>query len=702
MHGAPEFLTSLAVVFCVAGLTTALFQKLRQPVIFGYLVAGMIVGPHIPIPLVADPRIVRTLSELGVILLMFFLGLEFNLRKLVRIGPTAGVVALLQCSFMIWLGYEAGRLFGWPPLESFYAGAVLSLSSTVIIGAVFMEQGIRGRFAEIVFGILIFEDLIAIFLLTILTTVSSGAALSARDLAATGGRLALFLAGLLVFGMLTIPRFIRAVVRMNRPETTLVASVGISFAFALLARVFGYSVALGAFIAGALVAESGMEKPVERTVKPMCDGFAAVFFVSVGMLIDPALVARHWAPTLAFLVLVLAGNTFGVSLWSFLAGHGIRNSVRAGMSLAQIGEFSFIIASLGLSTGATRDFLYPVAVTVSAATTLLNPWLIRWSGPAAEWVDRHLPAPLLTFAALYNSWLERMRQATDSVQAFRERRRRYLQLLVDIALLVGVLSTSSAWRRTIGAWLADITGLSESAARNLFLAVVVFLSGILCCTIYRGARRLALSLVEKAFPEPGPGQIDLAKAPRNVLKIMLEIVILLVIAMPLLAFFQPFLPRFPGAALLLAALVLSGVTFWRRAANLEGHVKAVSQVIVESLAKQGEARGEVQDEEALRDVRKLFPGLGHFVPLRLKEDSYCVGKTAGEMNVGNLTGAKILVVVRGEGHSFLPTGKDVLRAGDVLTLAGTPAAVEEAREILTRGHSGGDPPGTEIRGSTSS
>lgn len=695
MHGAPEFLTSLAVVFCAAGLTTALFRKLRQPVIFGYLVAGMIVGPHIPIPLVADPRIVRTLSELGVILLMFFLGLEFHFRKLVRIGPTAGVVALLQCSFMIWLGYEAGRLFGWPPLESFYAGAVLSLSSTVIIGAVFMEQGIKGKFAEIVFGILIVEDLIAIFLLTVLTAVSSGAGLSARDLAVTGGRLALFLAGLLVFGMLTIPRFIRAVVRMDRPETTLVASVGISFAFALLARVFGYSVALGAFIAGALVAESGMGRPVARTVKPMCDGFAAVFFVSVGMLIDPALVVRHWAPTLLFLALVLAGNILGVSFWSFLAGHGIRDSVRAGMSLAQIGEFSFIIAALGLSTGATRDFLYPVAVTVSAATTLLNPWLIRWSGPAAEWVDRRLPAPLLTFAALYDSWLERMRQATDSVQAFKERRRRYLQLLVDIALLVGVLSAASAWGRTTGAWVAAITGLSETAARYLFLAAVVFLSGILCCTIYRGARRLALSLVGKAFPEPGAGQVDLARAPRNVLKIMLEIVILLVVAMPLLAFFQPFLPRFPGAALLLAALVLAGVTFWRRAANLEGHVKAVSQVIVESIAKQGEARDEAQDEEALEPVRRLFPGLGHFVPLRLKEGHHCVGKTTGEINIGSLTGAKILVVARGEGHSFLPTGKDVLRAGDVLTLAGTPAAVEEAREILTRGTSQAERSGTD-------
>ena len=685
MHGAPEFLTSLAAVFCVAGVTTVLFQKLRQPVIFGYLVAGMIVGPHIPIPLVADPRIVQTLSELGVILLMFYLGLEFRLTKLIKVGPTSGMVALLQCSFMLWLGYEAGLLLGCSPMESFYAGAALSISSTVIIGAAFLEQGIRGKFAETVFGILIVEDLIAIFLLTILTAVSSGGALSALELAVTGGRLVLFLAGLLVAGMLTIPRLFRAVVRLDRPETTLVASVGVCFAYALLARAFGYSVALGAFIAGALVAESGMEKKVARTVKPMCDGFAAVFFVSVGMLIDPALVARHWVPVVVFLVLVLAGNMVGVTFWSFLSGHGIRTSIRAGMSLAQIGEFSFIIAGLGLSTGATRDFLFPVAVTVSAVTTLLNPWLIRWSGPVAKAVDRLLPEAVHTFAALYESWLERMHGEAETEQAVRQRRRHILLLLLDIALLAGVLAAASKWEGPIGDRIASVTGLSAVSSRYAVLGAVVFVSAILCYSIYRGMRRLVMSLVDIAFPAAEASRIDLASAPRRAMIVALELAALLVICMPLLAFLQPFLPRFPGALLLLSALVLFGVSFWRRAANLEGHVKAVSQVIVESVLKQAGTAGSDRDEEALQPVRKLFPGLGHLAALRLKTDSYCVGKTMGEMNIGDLTGAKVLVILRGEGNSILPTGREILREGDMLTLAGSPGAVEAAREILTRG-----------------
>jgi CPA2 family monovalent cation:H+ antiporter-2 len=685
MHGAPEFLQSLAIVFCVAGMTTVVFQKLRQPVVFGYLIAGMIVGPHIPIPLAADPATIQELSELGVILLMFFLGLEFSLRKLLRVGPTAGVVALIQSSFMIWLGYETGRFFGWPPLESFYAGAILAISSTTIIVSAFREHGIKGKFTEIVFGILIVEDLIGILLIAILTAVSSGTAVSARELAMTGGRLAAFLAGLLLVGMLTVPRLVRTVVRLNRPETTLVASVGICFACALLARAFGYSVALGAFLAGALVAESGVEKKIERLVKPLCDAFAAVFFVSVGMLIDPLLIGRHWIPVVVFLFLVVAGKVVGVTFGTFLAGYGVRTSVQAGMSLAQIGEFSFIIAALGLSSGATRDFLYPVAVTVSAATTLLTPWMIRWSAPVATIIDRRLPKPLRMFAALYGSWLEKMRQGGEPGRASHGRRWRFRMLLIDLVLVIGILVGASVWRIEVVVWIASGTGISVSTARYAFLAAVVLLSGVFCFGLVRGAWRLVDSLVVKAMPQAEPGKLDLAAAPRRALLVTLQIGIVLLVGMPLLAIFQPFLPGFPVAVPLLGVLILLGILFWRGAANLEGHVKAVSQVIVDHLSKQTETEGAEEDADALRKIQKLLPGLGHIVRLRLRPDNFSVGRTLAELNVGSLSGATILVILRGGEKAMIPSGKDNLQAGDVLALAGTPDAVEAARRILILG-----------------
>jgi CPA2 family monovalent cation:H+ antiporter-2 len=374
-----ELLTTLAIVLCTAGAATVLFRKLRQPVVLGYLLAGMIVGPHLAIPLYAHEPTIRTLSELGVILLLFGIGLELRIGKLVRIAASSGVIAVVQCSLMLVLGYLVGRAFGWTRLESVYTGAIIAISSTTIIAKTFSELEVKGRVAEIVLGVLIGEDFIAILLLAVLTAISSGGELSAHHLASTAGRLAAFLVGFAAIGLLVLPRMVRAIVRLNSPETTLIATIGICFACATLASVFGYSVALGAFIAGSLVAESGHEKIIEPLVDPVKNVFSAIFFVSVGMLINPAQIARHWLAVLVLVPVVVVGKLLSVGLGALMTGHGKRTSLQAGLSLAQIGEFSFIIAALGLTTGATRSFLYPVAVAVSAITTLITPWLIRAS-----------------------------------------------------------------------------------------------------------------------------------------------------------------------------------------------------------------------------------------------------------------------------------------------------------------------------------
>jgi CPA2 family monovalent cation:H+ antiporter-2 len=392
MPEAHEFLETLAIVLCTAAITTVLFQRFHQPVVLGYLIAGMIVGPHVPIPVTAETHTVELLAELGVILLMFSLGLEFSLSKLLRVGRTAGFIAVVQCSLMIWLGYIAGQAFGWSTLASSYAGAAIAISSTTIIIKAFEEQRTKEHFTHLVFGILIVEDLIAILLITILTTLSRGQDLSTFELTKMIARLAAFLTILMVVGLLTVPRLMRAVVRLDRGETTVVASVGLAFGFALLALKFDYSVALGAFLAGAVVAESGVEKTVEHLVQPVRDIFAAIFFVSVGMLIDPSQIAEHWPIVLTFLFIVVLGKVFSVTLGAFIIGESIQTSLKTGMSLAQIGEFSFIIAGLGITTGATDNLFYSIAVAVSGITTLLTPWLIRAAGPTAAWVDRKAAA----------------------------------------------------------------------------------------------------------------------------------------------------------------------------------------------------------------------------------------------------------------------------------------------------------------------
>ena len=678
MHGSHEFLTALAVIMCVAAVTTVVFQRLHQPVVLGYMLAGLVIGPYIPIPLVADPEIVQTLSEVGVILLMFSLGLEFSLRKLLRVGPTAGITAVIQCSIMLWLGFVTAGAFGWTPREAIFTGALIAISSTTIIAKAFDEQRIAGRLREFVVGVLIVEDLVAILLLALLTAISAGDGLTAGVLARSIGRLVLFLVGLMVVGLLIVPRTIRAVTRLQRPETLLVASVGVCFAISLLALQFGYSVALGAFLAGSLVAESGEEKQVEHLVHPVRDIFAAVFFVSVGMLIDPALVLEHWPAVVVLTLVVVFGKVVSVALGSFLAGNGVRLSVQSGMSLAQIGEFSFIIAALGVGLGATRSFLYPVAVAVSAITTLMTPWLIRWSGPVASFVDRKLPHQLQTFAALYGSWIEQSRTARRQT-AGALGRKLVRALLLDAVLLGVVIVGAALATDRITVYLGQVLNLKESASRVLVLVAAVAVATPLCIGIFRIARRLGLTIAAVALPRAASGKLDPAAAPRGALVVTIQLAVVLLIGLPLLALTQPFLPGMQGAIALVLVLAVLGFAFWRGTTNLEGHVRAGAEVIVEALAT---SRASDSAPADLADVRRLLPGLGEPTSVRLEPGSRAVGNTLAALDLRGQTGAMVLAISRTEDGVIAPTAREVLRAGDVLALVGTREAVEAAKEVL--------------------
>ena len=687
MHDAHDFLRTLAVVLCAAAVTTVLFQRLRQPVVFGYLFAGMIVGPHVPIPVVADLATVRTLAETGVILLLFALGLEFSLRKLIRVGPTAGIVAVAQSGFMVWIGYLLGRAFGWTTLECIYAGAIIAISSTTIIAKAFDEQRVAGGFKELVLGVLIIEDLIGIFLIAILTAVSAGGQLSAGSLATTGMRLAVFLAALVGVGLLVIPRTVRAVVRMNRPETTLIASTGICFAAALLALSFGYSVALGAFIAGSLVAESGHEKLVEQLVQPVRDVFAAIFFVSVGMLIDPALVVAYWAAVVAFTLVVVAGKVVAVSVSSFLIGYTPRTALQAGMSLGQIGEFSFIIAGVGVATGATRDFLYPVAVAVSAVTTLSTPWLIRSAGATASYVDRTLPRPIQTFVALYGSWIERLRAARDRPRGPRARRLAGL-VLVDATVIVAVVIGTSLELPRFSRVIAGWTAVAPEVARAGVLAAAAAVMLPLLIGLVRTARQLGLALALAALPPPQRG-VDLAAAPRRALATTLQLGIAVGAALVVVIATQPFLP--PVRSTLVAAAVLGtliamlGVAFWRTAADLHGHARAGAEIILAALAQQMATRREDPDADGdgIERVRTLLPGLGDPLTLRVNPGSPAAARSLADLDLRGRTGATVLAILRHDEKIVMPEGREVLREGDVLAVTGSRDAVESARAFLS-------------------
>ena len=687
MADAHLFLENLALVLCVAALTTLVFRTLHQPVIFGYLLAGLIIGPHVPIPLAADRELVPVLAETGVILLMFALGLEFSLRKMIRVGPTAGLIAVIQCSAMLFFGYAIGQAFGWTVLESVYLGAIIAISSTTIIVKAFAEEKITGRVTDVVFGVLIIEDLIAILLLALLTTVSTGGGISAAELFRTSFRLGAFLAVFIAIGLLVVPRLVRYTLRLGSAETTLVTTVGICFAAALVALSFGYSVALGAFIGGALVAESGQATRIEHLVAPVRDMFAAIFFVAVGMMIDPKLVAENWLAVLVLTVVVIVGKVVSVSFGAFLAGYGTRTSVQSGMSLAQIGEFSFIIAGVGLAAGATRPFLYPVAIAVSAITTLTTPWLIRAAAPAASWVDRKLPRPLQTFATLYETWLHRLQHRPKGNRS--PIRRLVGLLLADVALMAVIVIVSALEIGPFSEFLERSFGWSARLARWGVIAGAALLVLPLVFGYFRTARRLGRVWAADVVPEAATGKVDFGAAPRRALAVTLQLAIVVVAGIPLIAITAPFLPPLRGPVVFAALLLLLAVAWWRSTTDLRGHAQAGAEVLVSALSRQ------MATEEAahqtplpateLTDVRKLLPGLGEPVAIAVQEKDHAVGRTLAALDLRSRTGAVVLAITRGGQPILLPTGHETIQAGDRLAVAGTKKAVRAAAELLTSG-----------------
>jgi CPA2 family monovalent cation:H+ antiporter-2 len=678
-----SFLQNLAVVLCVAAVATVVFQRLRQPVVFGYLLAGMIVGPHIAIPLVADLQTVRALSELGVILLMFSLGLEFSIRKLVQVSQKAGAVALFECSVMVSVGYLVGQMLGFTRMESIFTGAITGISSTTIIVKAFQEQKVKGRVTELVFGILIIEDLIAIFLLTILTTISRSGAVSPGDLALTAMRLAMFLTALIGFGLLIVPRAVRAVQRLANPETTLVASIGICFAAALVALSFGYSVALGAFIAGSLVAESGHEMEIERLVQPVRDMFAAIFFVSVGMMIDPVILADHWPAVLALTLAVIVGKVLAVTVAAFLAGHGRRTAMKAGMSLAQIGEFSFIIAGVGVTSGAIGAWMYPVAIAVSAITTLTTPLLIKLSNRAAASIDHWLPEPIQTVAALYGSWIERVRK-TPRLPTERSATNRVIRIiLLDAALIIALVIGVNVEIDRLSAMVSGMIGMPAERVRF----IIVLIGGLIAVPLIYGlitsARSLGLHLAGRAFANAQQGRVDPADAPRRALVILVQLAVVLAVGIPVVAITQPFLPPNQGAFVLAILTLLLLLALWRNASNLQGHARAGAQIIASALANQmASSEGGSDEAKLLDDVNAILPGLGEPVAIRVAPESIAVGRSLSQLNLRGATGATVLAIKRGENQIPTPLGREVVNSGDILAVAGAHDSIAIARALF--------------------
>ena len=404
------FLRDLAVVMVISAATTVLFHLLRQPVVLGYIVAGVIIGPHTPpFSYVTDLESIHTLAELGVLLLLFSIGLEFDLRKLRRVGGVALLAAILEILLMVWVGYSAGRLLDWGEMDSLFLGALLSISSTTIIVQVLMETGqLRELFAQIILGILIVEDIVAIIILVLLSGLAAAGTVTFAEVGWALLKVSGFMVAALILGYLIVPRLIMFVARFHRTEMLTITVLGLAFGLAVLGGYFGLSIALGAFLMGAIVAESEVADQIVERIGPIREMFTAVFFVAAGMLLDPKILADLWGVVVFITLITVVGKIVSCAFGTFLAGYPGQVALPVGLGMAQIGEFSFIIANLGRTSGVTGATLYPIAVIVSSVTTFLTPYLLRSAHAVTALLGRFSPRPLVTFATFYIAWLSRL------------------------------------------------------------------------------------------------------------------------------------------------------------------------------------------------------------------------------------------------------------------------------------------------------
>ncbi|WP_291912337.1 cation:proton antiporter [Chitinophaga sp. CB10] len=432
MH-VPQLIIDLALILGAAGIITLLFRRLKQPMVLGYIIAGFIVSPNFSLfPSIGDTTGIKTWSEIGVIFLLFSLGLEFSFKKLMRVGGTAAITAFTEIACITVAGYFVGQWMGWSFMDSIFLGGLLASSSTTIIIRAFEELGIKKKsFTKIVFGVLVIEDIVVILMMVLLSTMAVSKQFEGVEMMLTIGKLMFFLALWFIAGIFLLPTFLKRMEKYINGETLLVISIALCFGMVILATKVGFSAELGAFIMGSIIAETTSSEKVEHLIQPVKDLFGAIFFVSVGMLINPEMIIEYRWPVLWITLLTIVGKCVSTTLGALLSGQPLKQALQVGMSMAQVGEFAFIIATLGMTLGVTSDFLFPVAVGTSAITTFTTPYMIKFAMPFYNWLEKVLPA----------KWMESLNRYSASSQTLQGESdwKRVLRSYVRVIVLNGIL-----------------------------------------------------------------------------------------------------------------------------------------------------------------------------------------------------------------------------------------------------------------------
>ncbi len=636
----PKIISDLAIMLLTAGVVAILFKRFKLPLVLGYILAGFLVGPFMPwFFTVADQSSIETWSEIGIIVLMFGLGLEFNLHKLVSVGGTAIITALTEVFGMLVVGYLVGQAMGWGMMDSIFLGGMLSMSSTTIIIKAFDELGVRQEpFAQLVFGTLVIEDIAGIFMMIILSTVSVSKNISGGALALKLGMLVLYLALWLILGIYILPTLLRKAEKFMNDETLLLASLGVCFGMVLLAEALGFSSALGAFLAGSLLAGTVHAERVEHLTAGVKDLFGSVFFLSVGMMLNPEMIVRYIVPILIITVVTIVGKLLISSLGVLLSGQSLSKAIHCGCSLAQIGEFAFIIASLGMSLGVIEEKVYPIVVAVSILTTLTTPFFIKSADGIYRLVHKALPKKLA----------EKLERYTEEDSAHKDQDSdwlRYLRRYVKVTAIYGVLMMGvTLLGQFVLQPLLEKTPLDQSFVRPVCVAFCV----------------LGIAL----FVRP---MLDLHSTEYTTLWVknryyrlpLITLTAIRYLGIVLIAFFP--LQTLLGVSgvwllpLIAAAVALISRTGWLSSAYISAEARFMANFNERNLQRDDEST-EWLDEKLF--VEELDCG------------GDAAGKTLKQLDWGHRFSVNVIRVVRGKKHLNMPSGNVELKEGDKLLVIG--------------------------------
>lgn len=646
----PHIVKDLALILMVAGLVTIIFKKLKQPLVLGYVVAGFLVSPHMPyIMSVADRSNIQTWGDIGVMFLLFSLGLDFSFKKIVKMGASPIIATCTIVFCMMLLGMVTGHLFGWSRMDCIFLGGMLAMSSTTIIYKAFDDLGLRQqRFAGLVMSVLILEDILAIVMMVMLSTIANGSSPDGEMMIGSIMKIGFILILWFVVGIFLIPLMLRTTRKLINNETLLIVSLGLCCAMAVLSTKVGFSSAFGAFVMGSILAETVEAEKIAKLVEPVKNLFGAIFFVSVGMLVDPHVLIEYAFPIAMLVLAILAGQVLFGSFGFLISGQSLKSAMQCGFSMAQIGEFSFIIASLGLSLGVISQFLYPVVVAVSVITTFLTPYMIRLATPCYNILERHLP----------QSWIAALNNITLSRQSTLPQGN-WKRLLVQLSRFTVIYIILSC--ATITLMLSFFLPFVRHLLPTLWANIVCGLFTVLIMSPF-----LRAMIMKKNHSEEFKALWN--ENSYNRIPLIFSIVVRVVIATALVFYVCNYLTRFANALLIsvavgMVALMVVSRSLKRRSIKME-------RMFLQNL------RSRDIEAQVLGHKRPLYEGHLldrdiHIADFELPEGSTWAGETLADLKLRNKYGVLVSSILRGKQRINIPHGSTAVMPGDKIQAIGS-------------------------------